>query len=70
MSLPVTEPERFEYVPGKGIACSLDGEQIVVGNRAFLEQRQVDIAQSASAAGHCFGNAGGPERTPAGVAAH
>jgi heavy metal translocating P-type ATPase len=51
MSLPVAEPERFEYVPGKGIACSLDGEQIVVGNRAFLEERQVDLPTSSSAAG-------------------
>jgi Cd2+/Zn2+-exporting ATPase/Cu+-exporting ATPase len=51
MSLPVSEPERFEYVPGKGIACSLDGEQIVVGNRAFLAERQVDLPSPASAAG-------------------
>jgi Cd2+/Zn2+-exporting ATPase/Cu+-exporting ATPase len=40
MSLPVAEPERFEYVPGKGIACSLDGERIVVGSRAFLQERR------------------------------
>ena len=26
--------------PGKGIACSLDGEQIVVGSRAFLEEQR------------------------------
>src|SRR5262249_27735245 len=51
MSLPVAEPERFEYAPGKGIACSLDGEQVVVGNRAFLAERQVDLSPSASAAG-------------------
>ena len=35
MSLPVTEPEQFEYVPGKGIVCYVGGEQIVVGNRAL-----------------------------------
>jgi heavy metal translocating P-type ATPase len=51
MSLPVREPERFEYVPGKGIACSLDGEQIVVGSRAFLTERQVDLPTAASATG-------------------
>ena len=49
MSLAVTEPERFEYVPGKGIACSLDGEQIVVGNRAFLQEQQVDLSTPSSA---------------------
>jgi Cd2+/Zn2+-exporting ATPase/Cu+-exporting ATPase len=51
MSLPVSEPERFEYAPGKGIACSLDGEQIVVGTRAFLQERQVDLPMSVSASG-------------------
>jgi Cd2+/Zn2+-exporting ATPase/Cu+-exporting ATPase len=49
--LPVSEPEQFEYVPGKGIACSLGGEQIVVGSRAFLAERQVDLPTPASAAG-------------------
>jgi Cd2+/Zn2+-exporting ATPase/Cu+-exporting ATPase len=47
----VSEPEQFEYVPGKGIACSLGGEQIVVGSRAFLAERQVDLPTPASAAG-------------------
>jgi Cd2+/Zn2+-exporting ATPase/Cu+-exporting ATPase len=51
MSLPVSEPERFEYAPGKGIACSLDGEQIVVGSRAFLQERQVDLPMSVSGNG-------------------
>jgi P-type Cu+ transporter len=51
MSLPVTEPEQFEYVPGKGIACSLDGEQIIVGSRAFLQERQVNLPTAASGAG-------------------
>ncbi len=43
MSLAVAEPERFQYLPGKGIACSLDGEQIVVGSRAFLEEQRFDL---------------------------
>src|SRR5262249_58419355 len=51
LSLPVTEPERFEYAPGRGIACSLDGEQIVIGSRAFLAERQVDLSTAASATG-------------------
>jgi Cd2+/Zn2+-exporting ATPase/Cu+-exporting ATPase len=48
LSLPRSEPQRFEYAPGKGIACSLDGEQIVVGTRAFLQERQVDLPMSVS----------------------
>jgi heavy metal translocating P-type ATPase len=42
MSLAVTEPERFAYAPGKGIVCWLRGEQVVVGNRGFLEQQRID----------------------------
>jgi Cd2+/Zn2+-exporting ATPase/Cu+-exporting ATPase len=43
MSLAVSEPEKFQYLPGKGIACSLAGEQIVVGSRTFLEESQYDV---------------------------
>ena len=42
LSLGGTEPEHFEYVPGKGIACSLGGEQIIVGNRGFLALQSID----------------------------
>jgi Cd2+/Zn2+-exporting ATPase/Cu+-exporting ATPase len=51
MSHSVAEPERFEYVPGRGIACSLDGEQIIVGNRGFLQERQVELPTATSATG-------------------
>ena len=52
MSLTVTEPDRFEYVPGKGIICSLGGEQVIVGNRGFLELQRIDTTASASAPDH------------------
>lgn len=42
LSLGVTEPEHFEYVPGKGIVCSVGGEQIIVGNRGFLTLQRID----------------------------
>jgi Cd2+/Zn2+-exporting ATPase/Cu+-exporting ATPase len=44
MSLSVEEPERFEYVPGKGIVCSRNGEQIIVGSKAFFEEHRVELA--------------------------
>lgn len=50
MALPVAEPEKFEYVPGRGIACSLGGGQIVVGSRAFLEERRYDLSAFAPGA--------------------
>lgn len=41
MSLAVVEPESFQYTPGKGIACSSRGEDILVGNRAFFSERGI-----------------------------
>jgi Cd2+/Zn2+-exporting ATPase/Cu+-exporting ATPase len=34
--LLVNEPERFDYTPGRGIAASVNGSRILVGNRALL----------------------------------
>jgi P-type E1-E2 ATPase len=42
-ALLVIEPERFEYLPGKGIICSVAGEEIVVGNRSLLHERDVIV---------------------------
>jgi len=52
LSLGVTEPEHFEYVPGKGIACSVGGEQIVVGNRGFLALQSIDTSALAASPDH------------------
>jgi heavy metal translocating P-type ATPase len=43
-ALAVVEPERFAYVPGRGVVCVAGGEQIIVGSRAFLAERNVDVA--------------------------
>jgi Cd2+/Zn2+-exporting ATPase/Cu+-exporting ATPase len=42
-TLPVVEPERFAYVPGRGVVCTAGGEEIIVGTRAFLAERDVDV---------------------------
>jgi len=42
-SLPILDPTNFSYVPGKGLVCSLDGEDIIVGNKALFQERRVDI---------------------------
>lgn len=52
MALAVIEPQHFQYLPGKGIACSLGGEQIVVGSRAFLEEHRFDLGTFAPDADH------------------
>jgi heavy metal translocating P-type ATPase len=33
---PVREPETFEYLPGKGVRCFSNGEEILVGNALLL----------------------------------
>jgi heavy metal translocating P-type ATPase len=45
--LPVIEPERFAYIPGKGVVCTTGGDEIVVGSRAFLTERDVDVTPCA-----------------------
>jgi Cd2+/Zn2+-exporting ATPase/Cu+-exporting ATPase len=42
LSLAVTESEHFEYAPGKGIVCSVGGEQVIVGNQGFLALQHID----------------------------
>jgi len=51
--LAATEPEDFEYTPGRGVVASLGGERIVAGNLALFRDRGL------SAAGQASGN-GGP----------
>jgi Cd2+/Zn2+-exporting ATPase/Cu+-exporting ATPase len=41
LRLPSAEPDRFEAAPGRGVAGWLGGEEIVVGNHAFLAERGV-----------------------------
>jgi hypothetical protein len=52
LTLGRSDPGRFEYTPGKGIICSLDGEQIVVGSRGLLEEQHVDPGTFVSDANH------------------
>lgn len=43
VSLSSIEPERFDYIPGRGIICSTDGEEIMVGNRALLADHHINV---------------------------
>jgi len=42
-SLASLEPDTFEYLPGKGIRCSIGREQILVGNRMLLVDHGVAV---------------------------
>ena len=45
LSLPVIEPEHFEYSPGKGIFCASSLGVIAVGSRALLIEKGVPPIQ-------------------------
>jgi Cu+-exporting ATPase len=40
---PLTEPERFDYTPGRGIAALVRGSTVLVGNRALMTDRGVAV---------------------------
>src|SRR5215470_1466304 len=42
-TLPIIEPTGINYLPGKGLVCSLNGEEIVVGNRILLSERGIEV---------------------------
>lgn len=45
-SLGQSEPEEFEYLPGKGIVCRVDGARTVVGTRALMEAEGILVPAS------------------------
>jgi Cd2+/Zn2+-exporting ATPase/Cu+-exporting ATPase len=45
---PIREPERFDYTPGRGIAALVGGVTVLVGNRALMQERSIDLPASLS----------------------
>ena len=41
LAVPVLEPDEFSYTPGKGVRVSYQGEEILVGSRAFLMEHSI-----------------------------
>lgn len=39
--LQAPPPETFQYTPGLGITCTINGEEIVVGNAGLMQQRGI-----------------------------
>ena len=44
----IREPERFDYQPGRGITAAVDGATIVVGTRALMAERGVNVSGGAA----------------------
>lgn len=41
--LSVVEPQSFNSFPGYGVEAQIDGQEILLGNRKLMKQREVDI---------------------------
>ena len=39
----ISEPERFDYTPGRGIAAVVGSAQMLVGNRALMTEHHVTV---------------------------
>jgi heavy metal translocating P-type ATPase len=39
-----SDPDQFEYAPGKGVLARQNGSEIVVGNRLFLQERGIGVS--------------------------
>lgn len=44
LGLAVAEPDDFSYTPGRGVRVTCQGEEILVGSRAFLTEHNVRLA--------------------------
>jgi Cd2+/Zn2+-exporting ATPase/Cu+-exporting ATPase len=42
--LTIGRPEQFSYIPGKGITCVLNGEEVLVGNRSLFALRDYPVS--------------------------
>jgi len=40
---PLSEPERFDYTPGRGINATIAGDVVVVGNRALMNDYGIAV---------------------------
>ncbi len=49
-SVPAGEPRDFQYFPGKGIVCYVDGVRTVIGTHAFLAAEQISVPGGSTSA--------------------
>ncbi len=44
LKLSYAEPSNFEVVKGRGVSAEADGKSLLLGNKAFMEERKVPMA--------------------------
>jgi Cu+-exporting ATPase len=42
-ALEIKQPTNFQYTPGKGIACTVGGESVIIGNRRLCQDKGYDL---------------------------
>src|SRR6266851_4182397 len=45
--LSISEPEKFDYTPGRGISAMINGSAVLAGNHALMIQHRVELSQIA-----------------------
>jgi heavy metal translocating P-type ATPase len=46
LGVPAVDPDEFSYTPGKGVRVTYQQEEILVGSRAFLAERGVNVLRA------------------------
>ncbi|HTS74550.1 MAG TPA: cation-translocating P-type ATPase [Bryobacteraceae bacterium] len=49
--LPIGNPSSFSYTPGKGVLTNVDGQSVIVGNTAWLEDSNIALPGIETAGG-------------------
>ena len=44
----IAEPDSFKYMPGRGIAAEVGSSMILIGNRAWMQDREVTVPANVS----------------------
>lgn len=48
LKLSYAEPENFEVIKGRGVMANVEGKSILLGNKAFMEERKVVLSTTQS----------------------
>jgi Cu+-exporting ATPase len=59
-SLTIPVAQAFNSVTGKGIAAFIDGQRVAIGNRAFMDDMKLNLAEIEAAASEHAGNGATP----------
>jgi len=43
LSIDISDPESFHYLPGKGIVAQVDGARTIIGTRALMENEAIPV---------------------------